>query len=90
MSQKLEKAVWFKGRKDAVLVIMDGIGFGKYAEGDEAGAEAESDLLMANCPNTKLKAHGQCRVAQRCGHGEPEVGHNAIGSGRVFDQGAKR
>ena len=35
MVDKLKKAAWFKGRKGpVVLVIMDGVGFGKYADGD--------------------------------------------------------
>lgn len=93
MLEKLAKASWFQGRPGpVVLVIMDGIGFGKYSEGDAvAAADTPTlDWMMANCPNTKLKAHGQAvGLPSDADMGNSEVGHNAIGSGRVFDQGAK-
>ena len=39
MLEKLSKARWFKGRKGpVVLVIMDGVGYGKYIEGDAVAA----------------------------------------------------
>ncbi len=93
MTEKLSKASWFKGRRGpVVLVIMDGVGFGKYAEGDAVATAFKPtlDWLMATCPNTRLKAHGQAvGLPSDADMGNSEVGHNAIGSGRVFDQGAK-
>ncbi len=93
MVEKLAKAAWMKGRKGpVVLVIMDGVGFGKYKDGDAVAAAYKPNLdwLMANCPNTRLKAHGQAvGLPSDADMGNSEVGHNAIGSGRVFDQGAK-
>ena len=93
MVEKLNKASWFKGRRGpVVLVIMDGVGFGKYAEGDAVASAYKPtlDWMLANCPNTKLKAHGQAvGLPSDADMGNSEVGHNAIGSGRVFDQGAK-
>jgi 2,3-bisphosphoglycerate-independent phosphoglycerate mutase len=75
-----------------VLVIMDGVGFGKYAEGD-AVAEARTGTLSAlyeTMPWTKLKAHGTAvGLPSDDDMGNSEVGHNAIGCGRVFAQGAK-
>ena len=93
MVEKLAKANWFKGRRGpVVLVIMDGVGFGKYAEGDAVASAYKPtlDWMLANCPNTRLKAHGQAvGLPSDADMGNSEVGHNAIGSGRVFDQGAK-
>ena len=93
MVEKLSKASWFQGRRGpVVLVIMDGVGFGKYKEGDAVASAYKPtlDWFMANCPNTRLKAHGQAvGLPSDADMGNSEVGHNAIGSGRVFDQGAK-
>ncbi|MBR5079483.1 MAG: 2,3-bisphosphoglycerate-independent phosphoglycerate mutase [Victivallales bacterium] len=93
MVDKLKKAAWFKGRKGpVVLVIMDGVGFGKYAEGDAVATAYKPNLdwMFKNCPNTKLKAHGLAvGLPSDADMGNSEVGHNAIGSGRVFAQGAK-
>ena len=48
------------------------------------------DFLAASCPHTTLRAHGTAvGMASDEDMGNSEVGHNAIGAGRVFDQGAK-
>jgi 2,3-bisphosphoglycerate-independent phosphoglycerate mutase len=71
---------------------MDGIGIGKA---DETNA-----VYMADTPNlnklfksdlyTQLKAHGKAvGLPSDDDMGNSEVGHNAIGAGRVFDQGAR-
>ena len=74
-----------------VLVIMDGVGYGKYQEGDAVKAAMTSNLdqLLSSCPNTKLKAHGLAvGLPSDDDMGNSEVGHNAMGAGRVFSQGA--
>lgn len=79
-------------RGPVVLMIMDGVGFGKYTEGDAvAAAHTEVlDDLYAAAPWTKLKAHGKAvGLPSDDDMGNSEVGHNAIGCGRVFSQGAK-
>ena len=83
----------WKGRRGpVVLVIMDGVGYGQYVEGD---AVADSKMcnfkaLEAACPHTRLKAHGKAvGLPSDEDMGNSEVGHNAIGCGRVFSQGAK-
>jgi len=71
---------------------MDGVGFGKYKEGDSfAAAHTEIlDKLMKENPMVQLKAHGKAvGLPDDSDMGNSEVGHNAIGCGRVFDQGAK-
>ncbi len=83
----------WKGRRGPLLlVIMDGVGYGKYKEGD-AVRDAKMDTLTkltAVCPHTSLKAHGTAvGLPSDEDMGNSEVGHNAIGCGRVFAQGAK-
>jgi 2,3-bisphosphoglycerate-independent phosphoglycerate mutase len=93
MLKALEKNPAFSPRRGpVVLAILDGVGFGKYADGD-AVKQAHTpvlDDLMATCPCTKLKAHGTAvGMPSDADMGNSEVGHNAIGCGRVFSQGAK-
>lgn len=74
-----------------VLVIMDGVGVGKGDIGDMVAAAhtPHLDWLKANAPYTQLKAHGTAvGMPTDADMGNSEVGHNAIGAGRVFDQGA--
>ena len=89
----LKKSNWFSGRRGpVVLAIMDGVGFGKYAEGDAVAHAYKPtlDWFLANCLNTKLKAHGVAvGLPSDADMGNSEVGHNAMGAGRVFAQGAK-
>ena len=75
-----------------VLCILDGVGLGGGGE-DDAVASARTpnlDRLMATCPSTHLRAHGTAvGMPSDSDLGNSEVGHNAMGAGRVFDQGAK-
>lgn len=91
--EKLNKSVAFQGPQGPVLlVIMDGVGIGKYAEGDmvRAAETPNLDWLKANTPNTALQAHGiAVGLLSNDDMGNSEVGHNAIGAGRVFPQGAR-
>ncbi|MCC7300460.1 MAG: 2,3-bisphosphoglycerate-independent phosphoglycerate mutase [Verrucomicrobia bacterium] len=88
----LKKSTVFKGaRGPVVLVIMDGVGIGKYAEGDFvlSSKTPNLDWLMKNGVSTQLKAHGKAvGLPDDSDMGNSEVGHNAIGCGRVFNQGA--
>lgn len=93
MVNSLKKNTSFKKRKGpVVLVIMDGVGIGKYTEGD-AVRDAKTyylDRLRDTCPYTTLKAHGiAVGLPSDDDMGNSEVGHNAIGCGRVYAQGAK-
>jgi 2,3-bisphosphoglycerate-independent phosphoglycerate mutase len=70
---------------------MDGMGIGKYAEGDFvlSSNTPNLDWLMKNGVSTQLKAHGKAvGLPDDSDMGNSEVGHNAIGCGRVFHQGA--
>ena len=78
--------------KPIVLVIMDGVGRGDGGSGD-AVAVAKTptlDHLFATCPYTWLKAHGSAvGLPSDDDMGNSEVGHNALGCGQVYSQGAK-
>lgn len=92
MVEPLNKNGIIRRRGPVMLVIMDGVGFGKFKEGDAvANAVTQNlDKLYGTCPWTKLKAHGTAvGLPSDADMGNSEVGHNAMGCGRVFDQGAK-
>jgi 2,3-bisphosphoglycerate-independent phosphoglycerate mutase len=93
MSLKLDRLKNFHGRKGTLLlIIMDGIGIGKK---DETNAVYRADTpnldkLYKSDLCTQLKAHGTAvGLPSDDDMGNSEVGHNAIGAGRVFDQGAR-
>ncbi len=71
---------------------MDGVGFSKTGLGDAVtlANTPTLDWLLANCPNTRLKAHGGAvGLPSDDDMGNSEVGHNALGCGQIYSQGAK-
>ena len=89
----LKKSAKFDGVKGPLLtIVMDGVGI---AEANAANAVAAAhtptlDYLMANYPMLKIRAHGTAvGLPSDDDMGNSEVGHNALGSGQVFAQGAK-
>ncbi len=75
-----------------VCVVMDGVGIGKADEGDAVHAAHTPvlDALAASAPFIALRAHGVAvGLPSDDDMGNSEVGHNALGAGRIFDQGAK-
>ncbi|MBL8014451.1 MAG: 2,3-bisphosphoglycerate-independent phosphoglycerate mutase [Candidatus Omnitrophica bacterium] len=93
MSLELTKIKGFAGRKGPLLlVIMDGVGLGKQDDSDGVflAKTPTLDELMKSKMYTTLKAHGTAvGMPSDDDMGNSEVGHNALGAGRVFDQGAK-
>ena len=78
--------------KPIVLVIMDGVGKGDGGSGDAVvvAKTPTLDHLLASCPHTYLKAHGTAvGLPSDEDMGNSEVGHNALGCGQVYSQGAK-
>jgi 2,3-bisphosphoglycerate-independent phosphoglycerate mutase len=75
-----------------LLVVMDGIGFSTTGVGD-AVAKANTptlDRLLSEYPNVRLKAHGAAvGLPSDDDMGNSEVGHNALGCGQIYSQGAK-
>ena len=78
--------------RKVLLVVMDGIGFSNTGVGD-AVALANTptlDRLIKDYPNVRLKAHGSAvGLPSDDDMGNSEVGHNALGCGQVYSQGAK-
>ena len=75
-----------------LLVILDGVGIGRRDEGDAVHLARTPvlDRLTASGPGLTLRAHGTAvGLPSDKDMGNSEVGHNALGAGRVFDQGAK-
>ncbi|MCX8040038.1 MAG: 2,3-bisphosphoglycerate-independent phosphoglycerate mutase [Planctomycetota bacterium] len=93
MSLALSKTAFFGQRRGpVVVVVMDGIALGPDYPGNAVRAARKPvlDRLMAECPWTTLQAHGTAvGLPSDADMGNSEVGHNALGAGRVFDQGAK-
>ena len=90
---KLNKSTKFEGVKGTLLtIVMDGVGLAPD-NGANAIAAAHTptlDMLMKNYPMVPLKAHGTAvGLPSDDDMGNSEVGHNALGSGQVFAQGAK-
>ena len=75
-----------------VAVIMDGVGIGKRDESDgvHMAYTPVLDALFQEPLYCQLKAHGMAvGLPSDDDMGNSEVGHNALGAGRVFAQGAK-
>jgi 2,3-bisphosphoglycerate-independent phosphoglycerate mutase len=93
MSLKLKKLAKFEQRKGPILlVVMDGVGIGKRDETDGVFMAKTPclDGLMTQPLYTQLQAHGTAvGMPSDEDMGNSEVGHNALGAGRVFAQGAK-
>ncbi len=78
--------------KPIVLVILDGVGKGDGGSGDavKVAKTPTLDRLLATCPHTYLKAHGTAvGLPSDEDMSNSEVGHNALGCGQVYSQGAK-
>ncbi len=90
---KLEKNARFGGIEGPVLtIVMDGVGIApKTISNAVATAYTPTlDSLMAKYPMVTLKAHGTAvGLPSDDDMGNSEVGHNALGAGQVFAQGAK-
>ncbi len=93
MNKKLEKLNGFDGVKGPVLtIVMDGVGLAPDTVSNAVtGAYTPNlDALLANYPTVSLKAHGTAvGLPSDDDMGNSEVGHNALGAGQVFAQGAK-
>ena len=88
----LQKFPAFAGVQGPVVVIvMDGYGIPKHELGSaiDAARKPPLDRLFAQYPNIRLRAHGTAvGMPSDDDMGNSEVGHNAIGAGQVYAQGA--
>ena len=97
LNLKLDKIADFKNKNRTVLfVIMDGFGLRTETQGNcvylAKKPNIDSMIEWAKGHNlyTQLKAHGSAvGLPSDEDQGNSEVGHNALGAGRVFSQGAK-
>ncbi len=91
--KKLEKLNAFEGVKGPVLtIVMDGVGLAPdtVSNAVKSAYTPNLDALMQNYPMVPLKAHGTAvGLPSDDDMGNSEVGHNALGAGQVFAQGAK-
>ena len=89
----LKKSTSFEGVKGPLLtIVMDGVGLApdNAANAVKAAHTPTLDRLMAEYPCVPIKAHGTAvGLPSDDDMGNSEVGHNALGSGQVFAQGAK-
>ncbi len=79
-------------KKPIVLVVMDGIGLSDNERGNAVtnAYTPQLDSLMQNNPWVALKAHGVAvGLPSDEDMGNSEVGHNALGCGQIYSQGAK-
>jgi len=93
MAEILKKSTKFDGVKGPVLtIVMDGVGLApdSIANAVSSAYTPTLDMLMAKYPTVSLKAHGTAvGLPSDDDMGNSEVGHNALGAGQVFAQGAK-
>ncbi len=80
-----------KPKGPLVLAILDGVGWGLGDGGDAVARARKPNLerLWRSSPTVALAAHGTAvGMPSDADMGNSEVGHNALGAGRVFRQGA--
>lgn len=88
--KELKNPIGVKG--PVLTIVMDGVGIAPEGPGNAVASAYTPtlDMLMKNYPWVKLKAHGTAvGLPGDDDMGNSEVGHNALGSGQVFAQGAK-
>jgi 2,3-bisphosphoglycerate-independent phosphoglycerate mutase len=92
MKLELKRNPRFSGPKGpVVLVVLDGVGVGNGDESDavKLATTPHLDSLWVPGARTILRAHGTAvGLPSDADMGNSEVGHNALGCGRVYDQGA--
>ena len=93
MNKILKKLDQFSGVKGPVMVVvMDGVGLAPdtISNAVKSAYTPNLDMLMGKYLMVPLKAHGTAvGLPSDDDMGNSEVGHNALGAGQVFAQGAK-
>lgn len=91
--EPLKKLKNFAGTNGPVLtIVMDGIGLAPAGEGNAVSNAYTPtlDRLWRDYPHLTLRAHGTAvGLPSDDDMGNSEVGHNALGAGQIFSQGAK-
>ncbi len=93
MSKVLNSLQNFRGVQGPVVtIVMDGVGLAPDTAGNavKLAYTPVLDKLLAERPMVALRAHGTAvGLPSDDDMGNSEVGHNALGAGQVFAQGAK-
>ncbi len=92
MNHQLKKSGFAGVKGPVVTIVMDGVGVAPAGTGNAVSLANTPtlDRLIANYPMCTLRAHGTAvGLPTDDDMGNSEVGHNALGSGQVFAQGAK-
>lgn len=79
-------------KRPVIFIVMDGIGYTESTYGNAVKAAHTPTLhrLEQTVPFTTIKAHGTAvGLPSDDDMGNSEVGHNAIGCGQIYAQGAK-
>ena len=79
-------------KRRVLTVVMDGVGLSSNDFGNAVANAARPNLeWLKNFATWRtLAAHGKAvGLPSDSDIGNSEVGHNALGAGRIFDQGAK-
>ena len=93
MALTLKKSNCFGGVSGPVVtIVMDGVGLAPNTVSNAVASAYTPvlDSIMEKYPTVALKAHGTAvGLPSDDDMGNSEVGHNALGAGQVFAQGAK-
>ena len=93
MTTELRPLGAFAGRKGPVLIVVaDGVGIAPAGPSNAVtlAYTPTLDALTTSDFSCQLAAHGPAvGLPSESDMGNSEVGHNALGAGRIFDQGAK-
>lgn len=92
MLESLKKTDVVRPEGPVFIVVLDGVGEGRKDESDAVfmARTPVFDMLDKVAQKTFLYAHGtHVGMPTDADMGNSEVGHNALGAGRVFSQGAR-
>ena len=90
--KELKKAAYAPVKGPVLCIVMDGVGIAPEGPTNAVSRAFTPtlDKLLNNHPVVTLKAHGMAvGLPSDDDMGNSEVGHNALGAGQVFAQGAK-
>ncbi len=92
MVEALKKSTVARPKGPVFIIVLDGIGEGRKDDSDAVflARTPTFDMLDRVAQKTFLYAHGtHVGMPTDADMGNSEVGHNALGAGRVFAQGAR-
>ncbi len=88
----MSKSIFGAEKRPILTIVMDGVGYTERTAGNAvyAADTPTLDMLNEKYPRFLLQAHGTAvGLPSDDDMGNSEVGHNALGAGQVFAQGAK-